>query len=128
MSTFNCLNCGKEHSIKRTHRNKFCDNVCQANYQFEQTILPRFHKGEVSIRRTLHRCLKHLHGYKCVECNNDGTYNGKALSLQLDHIDGDAGNNMPDNLRLLCPNCHSQTITFVAKNKGKGRQARGLCR
>jgi hypothetical protein len=41
------------------------------------------------------------------------------LVLQLDHIDGDRSNNTIDNLRLLCPNCHTQTPTFGAKRRKK---------
>jgi len=128
MDTFICLCCSKENPKKRNHSNKYCNNTCQQQHIFETETLPKFLKGEISTRRTIHRVLKHLHGYKCVGCGNEGEYNGMPLALQLDHIDGDAGNNMPKNLRLLCPNCHSQTDTFVAKNKGKGRQARGLSR
>jgi hypothetical protein len=128
MKTFNCISCGKENPVKRSNVNKFCNNTCQQDYQLEHETLPKFKKGEISNRRTLHRVLKHLFGYKCVVCGNDGAYNGKPLSLQLDHKNGDASNNQPANLRLMCPNCHSQTDTFVAKNKGNGRQARGLKR
>ncbi len=128
MDIFTCLCCGEENPVKRNNVNKFCNNTCQQNFQFETETLPKFKKGKVSTRRTLHRVLKHLYGYRCVECGNEGEYNGKPLALQLDHIDGNAGNNMPINLRLVCPNCHSQTETFVAKNKGNGRQARGLKR
>lgn len=39
------------------------------------------------------------------------------IALQLDHIDGDSSNHLRDNLRLLCPNCHSQTNTYCGKNK-----------
>ena len=45
-------------------------------------------------------------------------WNGKPLSLQLDHIDGDSDNCVPSNLRLLCPNCHTQTDTYGSKGKG----------
>ncbi len=128
MSIFNCLCCGEENPVKRNNANKFCNNTCQQQYQFENETLPKFLKGEISTRRTLIRCLTHLHDYKCSTCGNKGLYNDKPLVLQLDHIDGDAGNDKPKNLRLLCPNCHSQTDTFVAKNKGKGRTARGLKR
>lgn len=38
------------------------------------------------------------------------------LILQMDHIDGDNTNNRLENLRLLCPNCHSLTPTFCGKN------------
>lgn len=52
----------------------------------------------------------------CVICNLAQVWNGKPLILQLDHIDGNKRNNTLTNLRLLCPNCHSQTDTFVRKN------------
>lgn len=44
--------------------------------------------------------------------------------MQIDHIDGDYKNCRPENLRILCPNCHSLTPTFGALNKGKGRKLR----
>ena len=47
---------------------------------------------------------------------NDGEWNEKSITLELDHIDGDRYNNNFDNLRILCPNCHSQTPTF----RGRG--------
>jgi len=55
--------------------------------------------------------------YKCSECEILD-WNGKPLSLQLDHIDGCNTNNRLDNLRILCPNCHSQTSTFAGRNIG----------
>ena len=39
--------------------------------------------------------------------------------LQVDHIDGNYLNNLKDNLRFLCPNCHSQTSTWRGRNKTK---------
>lgn len=44
-------------------------------------------------------------------------WRGKPISLQLDHINGDNFDHRIENLRLLCPNCHSQTETFAGKNK-----------
>jgi len=44
-------------------------------------------------------------------------WNNKGLSMQLDHIDGDSHNHKFDNLRMVCPNCHSQTHTYFGKNK-----------
>lgn len=48
-------------------------------------------------------------------------WQGKPLSLHLDHIDGVNTNNLISNLRLLCPNCHSQTSTYCGRNKGKNK-------
>jgi len=54
--------------------------------------------------------------YECAVCGV-ASWNNAHLSLQLDHIDGDNQNNLIANLRLLCPNCHSQTENFGSKNK-----------
>lgn len=56
-----------------------------------------------------------LKEYKC-SCCNLFEWNGKELSLHLDHINGINDDNRLDNLRFLCPNCHSQTDTYCGKN------------
>lgn len=60
---------------------------------------------------------------KCFE-RNISEWQGKPLSLHLDHVNGINNDNRLDNLRLLCPNCHSQTETFAGK-KLKGNFASG---
>lgn len=52
----------------------------------------------------------------CYECHHIGDWNGKPLKLQLDHINGKRTDHRLENLRLLCPNCHSQTATFCGRN------------
>lgn len=54
--------------------------------------------------------------YECSECGIS-TWRNKPLTLQLDHINGDNRDNRIENLRLLCPNCHSQTETYCGKNR-----------
>jgi Zn finger protein HypA/HybF involved in hydrogenase expression len=44
-------------------------------------------------------------------------WRGKPLSIQIDHINGIRTDHRLENLRMLCPNCHSQTETFAGKNK-----------
>jgi hypothetical protein len=53
------------------------------------------------------------------ECNICGldSWLGKPLMIELDHIDGNSHNHKIDNLRMLCPNCHSQTHTFRSKKR-----------
>jgi Zn finger protein HypA/HybF involved in hydrogenase expression len=53
----------------------------------------------------------------CSECGIGPKWNGKTLSLQLDHINGIHRDNRIENLRILCPNCHTQTDNFGSKNR-----------
>lgn len=55
---------------------------------------------------------------ECSECGIS-TWMGKKLSLQLDHINGQPKDNRLENIRLLCPNCHSLTSTYSGKNNKK---------
>lgn len=44
-------------------------------------------------------------------------WNGNKISLHLDHINGISGDHRLENLRFLCPNCHSQTKNYTGRNK-----------
>ena len=61
--------------------------------------------------------------YKCYCCGID-EWNGKAITLQIDHIDGDPTNNTINNVRWLCPNCHTQTDNWGFKNASTDARAR----
>ena len=50
--------------------------------------------------------------YKCEICNLNPLWNGKELRLQVDHKNQDWLDDSPENLRFVCPNCHSQTIGY----------------
>ena len=58
-------------------------------------------------------------GIKQNICENCGisTWQDKPIKMELHHIDGNRTNHLIENLMLLCPNCHSQTDTFRAKNR-----------
>lgn len=59
---------------------------------------------------------KNLLEYKCQICLIQPVWNGRQLNFQLDHINGDRKDHRLDNLRWICPNCHSQTDTFCSRN------------
>jgi Zn finger protein HypA/HybF involved in hydrogenase expression len=57
--------------------------------------------------------------YRCSSCGID-SWKGETIVLDLDHVNGDNRDNRLENLRYLCPNCHSQTDTYKGRNKNKG--------
>ena len=59
--------------------------------------------------------------YSCSKCGIS-EWNGVGLSLHLDHVNGISNDNRIENLRLLCPNCHSQTETYAGKNIKKKKK------
>lgn len=79
--------------------------------------------------RCVKRALIYLYGEKCQGTKRDGSpcessernpKTGK-VPVELDHIYGDSTDGRPENVRLLCPNCHALTSTYRALNRGQGR-------
>jgi len=56
---------------------------------------------------------------ECKICNQCNIWNGKKLVMHLDHINGDHYDQQEENLRILCPNCHTQTPTYCRGYKNK---------
>lgn len=95
-SHFNGVGRGR---VKRTEENIFIKNST-AN----QAVLRRWYlKGGYS-------------EYKCAICGLPPEWQGKPLTLTLDHINGDNHDDRLENLRWICPNCDRQTDTFAGKN------------
>ncbi len=120
MKLYKCIECGKENLWGRSKTNKFCDNRCQGNWQWKNVTIPRIEAGECTHNSALvlKRYLVEKFGEVCSDCGQTNSWNNKPLVLQLDHIDGDSDNNFPNNVRLICPNCHTQTDNFGSKGKG----------
>lgn len=127
MKVFNCLSCGKEHLFKGySYSNKYCDNQCQRDYQSKERIRQWLEEGKdwtMQVPAWAKRHLAEINGYACKICGIS-KHNKLPINLECDHIDGDHTNNKVKNLRLVCPNCHSQTDTYKNRNKGNGRKYR----
>lgn len=54
-------------------------------------------------------------GHQCENCKRTHWVSGTPIPLELEHVDGNNKNNVPENLKLLCCNCHSQTKTWKRK-------------
>lgn len=111
-----CQNCGVEV------REKFCNATCQAQYHRKITD-SLVENGQATNSNQVKRYLLSKIGNKCQVCDIT-TWNSKPILMELDHINGNPYNNNLENCRLICPNCHSQTATYKAKNKGNGRRER----
>ena len=122
-----CDNCGCDIKPKAT--NRFCSIRCQHDLQFK--TMYREWINDVFIGRLgksfLKRAVAYRDGYKCSVCGIKD-WNQKPITFEVEHINGNSEDNSPDNLCLICPNCHSQTDTYKGKNKGSGRYARTIRR
>jgi len=58
----------------------------------------------------------------CEECGL-AEWRGRPLAIQIDHRNGVNDDHRLENLRMLCPNCHSQTATYAARNRRRFPQA-----
>lgn len=128
MSYYQCLNCNKDCKTGRSKLNKFCSQSCQKEFEYKNNIklwLSGNHPGGNKYRTAgwVKRYVLEKQEYKCLDCGISD-YNNKPINLELDHIDGDPYNNNINNLRCICPNCHSQSSNYKNRNKGNGRHFR----
>ena len=97
----NDLNIDYSSLLKTKHipQKRDVDNIFIKNSTANQTIIRRWYKnGNYS-------------EYKCSICGQEPIWQGKDLTLILDHIDGDNHNSVLENLRWVCPNCNQQLPT-----------------
>ena len=59
---------------------------------------------------------------RCEKCGQDEWWFDEILSFHLDHKNGNHGDNRLENLKILCPNCHSQTSTYGGKKNKRGKK------
>lgn len=111
--------------------NKYCSSICSGddkNHRKVQSWLNGEWDGSTNahgeVSNTIKAFLIEEAGFKCTECGWDkiNPTTGKC-PLEVDHIDGDSTNNVRENLKVLCRNCHSLTPNFKALNQdGRGKR------
>ena len=113
-----CEECGQIHYSMPHRVSRYCNNKCRGN-NTKKITYGRVEAGEISDRGMIRNSLVWKNGRKCSHCGLT-EWMGEPIPIEIDHIDGNAGNNQIDNIRLLCPNCHGITPTWKGKNKGNG--------
>lgn len=112
-------------------RRRFCGLRCAGEARRAgAAVVARWLAGKIvghtgrtlNLRVAVHDHLLRSAGYACTLCGWDRRHpdDGRPL-VEIDHIDGDAANTAPSNLRVLCPNCHSMTPTFRRRNVRSAR-------
>jgi 5-methylcytosine-specific restriction endonuclease McrA len=121
----------------------FSYRECQAKFRFSNAAWTKAkRRGEITSRRfgmsigellsSPQRDRKHVktrlvrEGLLKNSCQSCGlaSWHGKPLNMHLDHINGVKNDNRLENLRMLCPNCHSQTPTYGGRNLKRATVAR----
>ena len=103
------LNCSTEHFGKYINQKS-----PQARYKLDDILVEN--SSYANISRLKKRLVNENRlEYKCAICGLTD-WLGKEITLQLDHINGVNNDHRIENLRFLCPNCHSQTDTYAGKN------------
>lgn len=106
------LHCSVEHFDRSKGKNKSSHN---AKYTIDEILVENSSYANISSLKN--RLLKETDiEYKCAICGIE-SWNNLPLSLHLDHINGINNDHRRENLRFLCPNCHSQTSTYAGKNQ-----------
>lgn len=112
-----CRRCEQPYFWENGKKSKLCPTCREIPYyaslKYEELSTPRAKKLRI-VKERGHRC----------ECCHLETWMGAPIPLELDHVDGDSSNEVKENVRLLCPNCHAQTPTYKARNRGRGRHFR----
>jgi len=113
---------GKLKDVNWKEVNNEKEKIEKCKEHWLQDLKKRIETGDKIWIGTIKKFLVVQNGHSCMMCGLNHPKTGK-VPLEIDHIDGDKNNNELTNLRILCPNCHSQTDTWRFKNTYKKRRS-----
>jgi hypothetical protein len=122
-----CAHCGNK--LCRANTSGLCQQ-CVIKARREAKIAIWLESGDTgmgvdtTIRGVIREYILESQKHCCAICGTPDTWNNKKLNFVLDHIDGNAADSSPKNVRLICPNCDSQLDTYKSKNKNSARTLR----
>lgn len=103
------------HFLGRGHRR---GKPSQNRLTPDQVLVKRARGSNRMKPATLRRALLEIGvPYRCAACGLTSEWQGRPLVLHIDHINGDYEDCRRENLRFLCPNCHTQTASWAGRNR-----------
>lgn len=123
-----CINCGSELGRRGKY---YCSSTCSAQHRsflIYKSWLEGTEEGLSAIgtlKKGIKDWLRKERGDQCEKCgwSEVNPFTG-VVPIEANHKDGNYRNNRPENIELICPNCHSLTSSYRAANAGMGREWR----
>ena len=124
MAEANCKQCGKHFKFNPSQKKGlFCSSQCSSDNKRAVFIEEWKAGGPGGNKHQLSNHVRHYlleqSGGACSQCGWSGLnhHTGRPC-LEIDHIDDDPFNHSPENLQVVCPNCHAQKTLPPHKSKG----------
>lgn len=107
--------------LRKSPVNKYCNTQCQNDYQYMNAFLDWYLCGQNKVTNSmLRKHLETINGHICSRCRIT-EWNSKPIVFDVEHKNGNSTNNSPENVCLLCPNCHSLTDSYANSTSKIGR-------
>lgn len=113
-----CSFCKKDFHAKRP-KQQHCTIDCQRQHRINTIETNGAFMPSWNNNKSIRNYLIQKHGNLCMICGQcANNWNGKPITLIVDHINGKANDNTLSNIRIICPNCDCQLLTYKGRNRG----------